>query len=38
MKFGEIVNNFSEPPHPRGISIEGKLVSLRPLAASKYSE
>ncbi len=38
MKFGEIVNNFSEPPHPRGISIEGKLVSLKPLVASKYSE
>jgi len=37
MKFGEIVNNFSEPPHPRGISIEGKLVSLKPLVASKYS-
>ena len=38
MKFGEIVNNFSEPPHPRGISIEGKLVSLKPLVASKYSK
>ena len=38
MKFGEFVNNFSEPPHPRGISIEGKLVSLKPLVASKYSE
>jgi RimJ/RimL family protein N-acetyltransferase len=38
MKYGEIVNNFSEPPHPGGISIEGKLVSLKPLVASKYSE
>ena len=38
MKYGEIVNNFSEPPHPAGISIEGKLVSLRPLVASNYSE
>ena len=35
MKFGEIVNNFSEPPHPRGISIEGKLVSLKPLVAEQ---
>jgi len=38
MKFGEIVNNFSVPPHPRGISIEGKLVSLKPLVAGKHSK
>jgi len=38
MKFGETINKFSEPPHPRGISIEGKLVSLRPLVADKHSE
>ena len=31
MKFGEIVESFSIPPHPKGISIEGKLVDLKPL-------
>ena len=38
MKFGEIVESFSIPPHPKGISIEGKLVDLKPLIASKYAE
>ena len=38
MKFGETINKFSEPPHPKGILIEGKLVSLRPLVADKHSE
>lgn len=38
MKFGEIVESFSIPPHPKGISIEGKLVDLKPLIASEFSE
>ena len=38
MKQGQTVKDFLEPPHPKGISIEGKLVSLKPLVASKYSE
>jgi len=38
MKFGEIVDSFSIPPHPKGISIEGKLVDLKPLIASEFAE
>ena len=38
MKFGEIVESFSIPPHPKGISIEGKLVNLKPLIASEFAE
>jgi RimJ/RimL family protein N-acetyltransferase len=37
-KEGQIVNGFKEPPHPKGIFIEGKLVSLNPLVASQHSE
>ncbi|SUZ58109.1 uncharacterized protein METZ01_LOCUS10963 [marine metagenome] len=28
MKLGEILEGFSVPPHPKGISLEGKLVVL----------
>jgi RimJ/RimL family protein N-acetyltransferase len=38
MKFGEIVESFSRPPPPKGISIEGKLVDLKPLIASEFAE
>jgi RimJ/RimL family protein N-acetyltransferase len=38
MKFGEIVESFSIPPHPKGISIEGRLVDLKPLIASEFAE
>ena len=38
MKFGEIIESFSIPPHPKGISIEGKLVDLKPLIASEFAE
>jgi len=38
MKFGEIVESFSIPPHPKGISIEGKLVDLKPLNSNKYAK
>ena len=37
MKFGEIVEGFSVPPHPKGISIDGKLVKLKPLKAALFS-
>ena len=37
MKVGEIVDGFSVPPHPKGISIDGKLVELKPLKAALYS-
>ena len=38
MKFGEIVESFSIPKHPKGISIEGRLVDLKPLIASEFAE
>ena len=38
MKLGEILEEFSISPHPKGISLEGKLVVLKPLKASDYSK
>jgi len=38
IELGEIVEGFSVPPHPRGISLEGKLVVLKPLKACDYSK
>ena len=38
MKFGETVENFLIPPHPKGISIEGRLVDLKPLNSNKYAK
>ena len=38
MKFGEIVESFSIPPNPKGISIEGRLVDLKPLNSNKYAK
>ncbi len=38
MKFGEIVESFSIPPHPKGISIKGRLVDLKPLNSNKYAK
>ena len=38
MKFGEIVESFSIPPHPKGILIEGRLVDLKPLNSNKYAK
>ena len=38
IELGEIVEGFSVPPHPRGISLQGKLVVLKPLKASDYSK
>jgi len=37
MELGEIVEEVSVPPHPKGISLEGKFVVLNPLKASDYS-
>ena len=38
MKQGEIVGEFLIPPHPKGISIKGNLVSLKPLIANQFAE
>ena len=38
MKQGELISHFREPPHPKGISIEGNLVILKPLIASQFAE
>jgi len=38
MKQGDIVNNFSVPPHPKGIRLEGDLVVLKPLVASQFAK
>ena len=38
MKQGEIVSKYKTPPHPKGISLEGDLVILRPLKASQFAE
>jgi RimJ/RimL family protein N-acetyltransferase len=37
LRLGNIVNDFTTPPHPKGISLEGKVVELKPLKASLYS-
>ena len=38
MKKGEVVSRFKVPPHPKGISIDGKLVSIKPLIANEFAE
>ena len=38
MKKGEVVSGFIIPPHPKGISIDGKLVSIKPLIANEFAE
>ena len=38
MKKGEVVTEFKVPPHPKGISIDGKLVSIKPLIANEFAE
>ena len=38
MKQGALVCDFRHPPHPKGISIEGSLVTLKPLLASQFAE
>ena len=38
MKQGEIVSKYKMPPHPKGITLEGDLVILKPLKASQFAE
>ena len=38
MKQGELISHFRDPPHPKGISIKGNLVILKPLIASQFAE
>ena len=38
MKKGEVLEGFKVPPHPKGISLDGKFVSLKPLIASEFAE
>ena len=38
MKQGEIVSQYKMPPHPKGITLEGDLVILKPLKASQFAE
>ena len=38
MKLGEIIDKFLEPLHPKGISIDGNLVTLKPLVANQFAE
>ena len=37
MKQGELVNDFRVPPNPKGISLEGSFVILKPLIASQFA-
>ena len=36
MKLDELVPDFSQPPHPKGIVLKGKTVRLEPLEASLH--
>jgi len=38
MKLGEIIEHYSEPPHPKGVTIEGNMVTLKPLVANQFAE
>ena len=38
MKQGEIIDGFTPPPHPRGITLSGHLVRLEPLHADTHAE
>ena len=35
---GEIIHNFTPPPHPKGLSLLGNRVNLQPLDADKHAE
>ena len=37
MKQGEIIKEFVVPPHPKGITIEGNLVNLKPLVSNQFA-
>ncbi len=38
MKLGKLIESFSPPPHPKGISLEGDLVTLQPLKSKLFAE
>lgn len=38
MKLGQEVTHFSPPRHPKGISLTGKLVKIKPLTSSEFGE
>ena len=38
MKLGEPVEGYIKPPHPKGITLEGNLVILKPLNSIRDSE
>ena len=39
MKLGEIIDHYSEPCLiPKAITIEGNMVTLKPLAANQFAE
>ena len=38
MKLGEIIEGFSIPPYPKGVSLEGKLVDLKPLNKNEFAK
>ena len=38
MELGPLVADFKPPPHPKGISLDGKLVQLVPMEAEEHAE
>ena len=38
MELGPRVADFKPPPHPKGISLDGKLVQLVPIEAEEHAE
>ena len=38
MELGPRVADFKPPPHPKGISLDGKLVQLVPMVAEEHAE
>jgi hypothetical protein len=38
MKQCNLISDFQVPPHPKGISIDGRMVTLKPLIASQFAE
>ena len=38
MELGPRVAGFKPPPHPKGISLDGKLVQLVPMEAEEHAE
>ena len=38
MELGPRVADFKPPPHPKGISLDGKLVQLVPMEAEEHAE